>query len=54
MTLQDVLVLSIIIVVLGLIVYFSFFKKDKNPCGGCPYAKKCDKNNQKKDYCNNK
>ena len=49
--LPDIIVLSIIIIILGLVIYFSFFKKDKNPCSSCPYAKKCEKNNYKKESC---
>ncbi len=47
MTLPDIIVLSVIIIVLGLIVFFSFFKKEKDPCCNCPYAKKCEKNKDK-------
>ena len=50
-TLPDIIVLSIITVVLGLIIYFSFIKKDKNPCASCPYAKKCEKSGYKKTSC---
>lgn len=50
-TFPDIIVLSIIIIILSLVIYFSFFKKDKNPCSSCPYAKKCDKINYKKETC---
>ena len=49
MTLTDAIVLSIILVGLFLIIFFTFkTKKGKNKCHGCPYLKSCSKN---KDEC---
>lgn len=51
MNLIDFIILIIVLVVLGLIAYFSFIKKDKDICAKCPYKKdNCDcgkKNNNK-------
>lgn len=45
MKLVDVLIIIIILLIVGLVVYFSFIKNKDNPCKGCPYAKNCNKKN---------
>ncbi len=49
MTLTDGIVLTVILVCLFLIIFFTFKKKKgKSKCHGCPYLKSCSKN---KDEC---
>ena len=39
----DFVILIIVLVLLGLIVYFNFIKKDKDVCSRCPYKRQnCD------------
>ena len=35
----DFIILAIVIVVLGLIIYFNFIKKDKDVCSKCAYRR---------------
>jgi hypothetical protein len=50
MTLTDAIVLTLILISLSLIVFFSLKKKKgKNKCHGCPYLKSCSKNEQRCD-----
>lgn len=41
MTLTDIIILFIVIIVIGLVSYFAFWRNRKKPCHGCPYAKNC-------------
>ncbi len=43
MSYVDIIILVIVFVILGLIVYFSIWKKRKEPCKGCAYVRECDK-----------
>lgn len=38
----DIIITLILAIVLGLIIYFSIYKKKDDPCKGCPYAKRCE------------
>lgn len=44
----DAIILAVVLVLLGLIIYFSFIRK-KSECSNCPHGKSCDKKKQKKD-----
>ena len=44
MKLIDIIILALVIIIAGLIIYFTFIKDKDNPCKGCPYCKNCDKN----------
>ena len=46
MTLPDIIILSILFVIVAVIVYFGIWKKRKNPCKGCSYAKNCESMNK--------
>ena len=37
----DFIIIAALVIVSGLIIYFSFWKNRKKPCHGCPYAKNC-------------
>ena len=52
MKVVDIVVLTIIIVIVGLIIYISFWKNRKKPCHNCPYCKNC--NNECDDKKQNK
>lgn len=52
MKVVDIVVLTIVIVIVGLIIYFSFWKNRKKPCHNCPYYKNC--NNECDDKKQNK
>jgi len=38
----DAIILGVLLIILGLIIYFSFWKKKEDPCKGCPYARSCE------------
>ena len=48
MKLVDIILILILLLIVGVIVYFSFIKNKGNKCKGCPYYKKCDKKGFKK------
>lgn len=58
MTIADIIILILVIVLLGLIIYFSIIRpkiKNKNACCKCPYSKQCEKSTiEKCDKATNK
>lgn len=44
MNLVDLIIVLMLVVVISLVVYFSFIKNRKNRCCGCPYYKSCNRN----------
>jgi len=43
MNLIDFVILAVVLVILGLIAYFNFIKKDKDVCSKCTYKREnCD------------
>lgn len=40
----DVIVCLLLVLVVGVIAYFSFVKNKDNPCHNCPYGKSCNRN----------
>ena len=49
MSLADIVIITTLAIVVSVVVYFSFVRYKNNPCRGCPYYKKCDK-----DKCDRK
>jgi len=45
MKLVDIIIILILLLIVGLVVYFSFIKNKGDKCKGCHYAKNCNKNN---------
>jgi hypothetical protein len=43
MNFADIVIVSLLIIIIGLLIYFSFIKNRGDPCRNCPYCKKCDK-----------
>lgn len=37
----DIIIISILLIIVAAIIYFSIWKNRKNPCKGCSYAKRC-------------
>ena len=42
----DIFILVSVIMLLSLIIYYNFIKKDKNSCCGCPVVKKTSRTNK--------
>lgn len=49
MKLIDVLVVSTLLLIITIVVYFAYVKNRHVQCHGCPYAKRCNKVNCNKD-----
>lgn len=47
MNLVDLIIIILLVVIVGLVIYFSFIKNRNNPCHNCPYFKSCDKSSCK-------
>ena len=43
MSISDVILIVLLIILVGIVIYFSFIKNRGNKCYGCPYAKSCNK-----------
>ena len=50
LSVTDIIIIAIVILVVLAILYFYVWKNRKDPCKGCPYAKKC----KSKEECNKK
>ena len=44
MKLVDVIIILILLLIVGLVMYFSFIRNKDDKCKGCPYCKTCNKN----------
>ena len=42
MNLVDFVIMSLLVLLVGLLIYCSFVKNRGNPCHNCPYYKRCD------------
>lgn len=51
MNLVDFIIVSLLVVLISLVVYFSFVKHRGNPCSNCIYYKSC---NKRKYFIKNK
>jgi len=43
MTFVDIIIILVLVVVIGLVVYYSFIKNKGNKCACCSYNKSCNK-----------
>ena len=41
LSLTDIIIVVIVLLIVVSILYFHVWKNRKDPCKGCPYAKKC-------------
>ena len=44
MNLADLIIIILLVMLVSLLIYFSFIKNRENPCHNCPYSKRCNKN----------
>ena len=44
MKLVDFVIILFLLLIVGLVLYFSFIKNNGDKCKGCPYCRSCNKN----------